>query len=64
MQTIFIQHNSKLRTVLSERHCVCEGWAVLTRQRNNETVEHHETIALFMLFDKWLSNVRHVNPDV
>ena len=24
---------------LSERDCVFEGWAVLTRQRNNETVE-------------------------
>jgi len=34
-----MQHSSKSRTVLSERDCVCEGWAVLTRQRNNETVE-------------------------
>jgi len=27
-----------MRTVISERDCVCEGWAVLTRQRINETV--------------------------
>jgi len=25
--------------VYSERDCVYEGWAVLTRQRKNETVE-------------------------
>jgi len=35
----FQPQNHPLHTPLSESDCVCEGWAVLTWQRNNETVE-------------------------
>jgi len=43
-----------------------QHWAVLTWQRNNETVViiGYETIALLILFDEMLGKVRHVTPDV
>jgi len=34
-----MQHSSKSRNANAIAFVKCEGWAVLTRQRNNETVE-------------------------
>jgi len=32
-------HTAQQQDENCERDCVCKGWEVLTRQRNNETVE-------------------------
>ena len=45
--------------LLSDRHLIIPRGKEITKQWY-----YYETIALFMLFDKTLGKVRHVNPDV
>jgi len=61
-QTIFIQHSSKSRKANATAFVKAGQYSrgkEITKRWN-----YYETIALFMLFDKRLGKVRHVNPDV